>query len=259
VIRRPLLDVTDVVVRYGPVVAVNGASLSVGDGELVSLIGPNGAGKTSLFNAIAGVLRPEEGRVRLDGEPLDELPPHIRARQGLARTFQGGRLFGRMTLRENLEVAHYERGRSGLLSGFLGGPLARRDRRRDRRLAETILEAMALTEVADLPCSGLPFGMQRRAEVARALCLEPRILLLDEPSAGLDPAESAALATTILRLRDSLGLAVLLIEHDMTFVMNISDYIYVLDFGVPLADGTPQHVRSDPAVVAAYLGEDVVV
>jgi len=257
-IRRPLLDVSDVVVRYGPVVAVDGATLSVGDGELVALIGPNGAGKTSLFNAIAGVLRPEEGSVRLDGEPLDGLPPHIRARRGLARTFQGGRLFSRMTLRENLEVAHYERGRSGLASGCLGGPLARRDRHRDRRLAGSVLEAMDLADFADLPCASLPFGMQRRAEVARALCLEPRILLLDEPSAGLDPAESAALAATIVRLRDTTGLAVLLIEHDMTFVMNISDYIYVLDFGVSLAEGTPQQVRSDPAVVAAYLGVDVV-
>lgn len=255
----PFLEARDIMVRYGTVVAVKGASLAVHEGEVVSLIGPNGAGKTSLFNVIAGVVRQDTGTVSLDGQPIDRLPPHRRARLGVGRTFQGGRLFGRLTLMENLELAHYQAGHSGLLSALIGGPSARLDRRRDRKLAGQALAAVGLEEFAGTPCSALPCGVQRLAEVARALCVEPRILLLDEPSAGLDSAESANLAAVILRVRDRLGIPVLLIEHDMTFVMSISDYLYVLDFGVPLAEGTPDEVKADPAVIAAYLGEDVFV
>ncbi|MEW6472792.1 MAG: ABC transporter ATP-binding protein [Actinomycetota bacterium] len=254
----PLLEARDVVVRYGAVTAVNEASLEVRDGEIVSLIGPNGAGKTTLFNVIAGVVRPERGSVRLEGKAVDRLPPHIRARRGLGRTFQGGRLFGRLTLLENLELAHYQAGRSQLISALVGGPSARLDRRRDRRVASRVLSALDLEDYSDAPCSALPCGVQRLAEVARALCIEPRVLLLDEPSAGLDPSESAHLGAVVKRIRDVLGISVLLIEHDMTFVMNISDYVYVLDFGLPLAEGTPDAVRSNDSVIAAYLGEQIV-
>jgi ABC-type branched-subunit amino acid transport system ATPase component len=251
------LEVEDVVVRYGAVIAVNQANLEVHEGEIVALIGPNGAGKTSLFNAIAGVVPLASGSVRFHGQSLDRLPPHGRARLGIGRTFQGGRLFGRLTLRENLELAHYHAGRSGLVSALLSGPAARVDRRRDRHLAEVALTAMGLEDFADTACLALPYGVQRRAEVARAVCLEPALLLLDEPSGGLDSSESADLAATIRRLRDVLGISVLLIEHDMDFVMNLTDYIYVLDFGNPLAEGTPDEIRSDRRVVAAYLGADV--
>lgn len=252
------LEAHDVVVRYGSVLAVNRATVEVHDDEIVSLIGPNGAGKTSLFNAIAGVVRPESGTIRLDGRTIDRLPPHRRARLGLGRTFQGGRLFGRLTLTENLELAHHQAGHSGLVSALVGGPSARLDRRRDRRLAAKALTAVGLEAYASTPCSVLPCGVQRLAEVARALCVEPQILLLDEPSAGLDTTESAELRAVIGRIRDVLGIPVLLIEHDMTFVMNISDYIYVLDFGVPLAQGTSEEIRNNATVVAAYLGEEIV-
>jgi len=255
----PLLAATGIVVRYGAVTAVAGAHLEVGRGEIVSLIGPNGAGKTSLFNVLAGVLRPAEGSVSFDGRPIDRLAPHARARRGIGRTFQGGRLFGRLTLAENLELAHYQSGHSRVLSAMLGGPTARLDRRRDRRLAGRVLSALDLDEYGDTPCAALPCGVQRLAEVARALCVEPRILLLDEPSAGLDPRESAHLGAIVQRIRDVLGISVLLIEHDMTFVMNISDYVYVLDFGTPLAEGTTDEIRNDETVIAAYLGEQIVV
>ncbi|MEX2555407.1 MAG: ABC transporter ATP-binding protein [Actinomycetota bacterium] len=252
----PVLEVRGIEVRYGGVRAVADAHLQVSDGEIVALIGPNGAGKTSLFNAIAGVVRPSAGTVLLDGRPLDGMP-HERARRGLARTFQAGRLFGRMTLRDNLEVAQYLRGRSGVLAALTGSLGARIDRKLARERTNEVIAAVALEEFADMPCRALPYGIQRIAEIARALCIEPRILLLDEPSAGLDSRESEDLNRMIKRIRDLLETPVLLIEHDMTVVMEISDYIYVMDFGWMLAQGTPDEVRSDERVISAYLGDEV--
>ena len=253
----PVLEVNGIAVSYGGVQAVGEANLQVSEGEIVALIGPNGAGKTSLFNAIAGVVRPVAGTVLLDGRPLDGMQPHERARRGLARTFQAGRLFGRMTLRDNLEVAQYLRGRSGVLTSLAGSFAARLDRKRARDRADEFIAAVALEDFADMPCRALPYGIQRIAEIARALCIEPRILLLDEPSAGLDSGESEDLNKMVKRIRDLLKIPVLLIEHDMTVVMGISDYVYVMDFGWMLAQGTPQEVRSDERVVAAYLGDEV--
>ena len=253
----PVLEVRNIQVRYGGVVAVHDATLQVSAGEIVALIGPNGAGKTSLFSAIAGVVRPTEGTVLLEGRPMNGTPPHERARLGLGRTFQAGRLFGRLTLRDNFEVAQYLRGRSGVVGALTGSLGARIDRHEARRRADEILEAVALREYADVPCQALPYGIQRIAEIARALCIEPRILLLDEPSAGLDSRESEDLDRMVKRIRDLLEIPVLLIEHDMTLVMGISDYIYVMDFGYMIAGGTPEEVRADPRVVAAYLGDEV--
>lgn len=253
----PVLEVRGIEVRYGGVRAVAEAHLQVSDEEIVALIGPNGAGKTSLFNAIAGVVRPEAGTVLLDGRPLDGMQPHERARRGLARTFQAGRLFGRMTLRDNLEVAQYLRGRSGVIGALTGSFGARLDRKRARERADDVIAAVALEEFADMPCRALPYGIQRIGEIARALCIEPRILLLDEPSAGLDSRESEDLNRMVMRIRDLLHTPVLLIEHDMTVVMGISDYVYVMDFGWMLAQGTPEEVRSNERVVAAYLGDEV--
>jgi branched-chain amino acid transport system ATP-binding protein len=253
----PVLEVSGIEVQYGGVRAVADAHLQVSEGEIVALIGPNGAGKTSLFNAIAGVVKPVAGTVLLDGRPLDGMMPHERARRGLARTFQAGRLFGRMTLRDNLEVAQYLRGRSGVLGALTGSLGARIDRKLARERTDEVIAAVALEEFADMPCRALPYGIQRIAEIARALCIEPRILLLDEPSAGLDSRESEDLNRMIKRIRDLLETPVLLIEHDMTVVMEISDYIYVMDFGWMLAQGTPDEVRSDERVISAYLGDEV--
>ncbi|MGH2728678.1 MAG: ABC transporter ATP-binding protein [Actinomycetota bacterium] len=253
----PVLEVRGIEVAYGGVRAVGDANLQVSDGEIVALIGPNGAGKTSLFNAIAGVVRPEAGTVELDGRPLDGLSPHERARRGLARTFQAGRLFARMTLRDNLEVAQYLRGRSGVLAALAGSIGARTDRALARERADEVIAAVALDEFADMSCGALPYGIQRIAEIARALCIEPRVLLLDEPSAGLDSRESEDLNLMIQRIRDLLSTPVLLIEHDMSVVMGISDYIYVMDYGWMLSQGTPDEVRSDERVIAAYLGDEV--
>ena len=252
-----VLEVRGIAVDYDGVRAVADANLEVSEAEIVALIGPNGAGKTSLFNAIAGVVRPTAGTVLLDGRPLDGQPPHVRARRGIARTFQAGRLFGRMTLRDNLEVGQYLRGRSGVLAALTGSIGARVDRSHARERAEEVIAAVALEEFADVPCGALPYGIQRIAEIARALCIEPRILLLDEPSAGLDSSESGDLNRMIRRIRDLLSTPVLLIEHDMNVVMGISDYVYVMDFGWMLAQGTPNEVRSNERVVAAYLGDEV--
>jgi len=253
----PVLEVKGIEVRYGGVIAVNDASLQVGEAEIVALIGPNGAGKTSLFNAIAGVVKPAAGSVHLDGRSMNGSSPHERARRGLGRTFQAGRLFGRLTLRDNFEVAQYLRGRSGVLGALTGSFGARIDRNEATRRASELLEAVALEEYADVPCQALPYGIQRIAEIARALCIEPRVLLLDEPSAGLDSSESEDLDRMVKRIRDLLEIPVLLIEHDMTLVMGISDYIYVMDFGYMIAAGTPEEVRADPRVIAAYLGDEV--
>lgn len=253
----PVLEVKGIEVRYDGVRAVAEAHLQVSEGEIVGLIGPNGAGKTSLFNAIAGVVKPVAGTVLLDGRPLDGMMPHERARRGLGRTFQAGRLFGRMTLRDNLEVAQYLRGRSGVLGALTGSLGARIDRKLARIRADEVIAAVALEEFADMACRALPYGIQRIAEIARALCIEPRVLLLDEPSAGLDSRESEDLNRMVLRIRDLMETPVLLIEHDMTVVMGISDYIYVMDFGWMLAQGTPDEVRSDERVISAYLGDEV--
>lgn len=255
----PLLDADGIVIRYGGVVAMDGAHLRVNEGEIVALIGPNGAGKTSMFNALAGVVRPSAGVIRFRGRDLAGYSPHERARLGMARTFQHVNLYGRLTVRENLILSHFTEGRGWLLSSLLSGPMARADRRAAHTRAEELIESIGLHHIADRPCADLPYGLQRLVSVARALAVTPRLLMLDEPSAGLGPGESQQLGTMVRRIRDDLGIPVLLIEHDMSLVMSISDHVYVLDFGIPLADGTPEDVRSNPDVIAAYLGDDAVV
>ena len=251
----PLLSVEHVGKRFGGVAALDDVGFEVREGEIVGLIGPNGAGKTTLFNIVSGVIDPDQGRVAYDGRDLRGLRPHRRARIGIARTFQNLQLFRRMTVLENLMVPVDAASRRGLLADALRLPVSGFEEKRAEERARAMLHVLALSDVAARPAGALPVGMQRRVELGRALCLRPRLLLLDEPAAGLDVRETADLAATLVRVRDRFGLTMLLVDHDMALVMRACEHIYVLDFGRVIADGPPESVREDRAVIAAYLGE----
>jgi len=238
---------------FGGVPAVDGVCLGVAPGELRAVIGPNGAGKSTLFGLIGGQLRADAGTVDFAGARVDRLPPHRRAALGIAVAFQGARVFRDMTVRENVMVGAHAATRAGFLSAALRLPAHRRAEREIRQRAEVVLERCGLTGWADRPADTLPLGQQRAVQVARALCGEPRLLLLDEPAAGLRAAEREALAELIEQLKGR-GLTILLVEHDVAFVARLADRITVLDLGRVIAEGTPDEVRADPAVITAYLG-----
>lgn len=245
---EPLLEIRGLTVRYGGVVANDDVDLTVGRGEVVGLIGPNGAGKTSLVDAVAG-FTPSDGEVLLDGRRLDRLPPHRRRRAGLARTWQAGELFADLTVADNVAVATQRRGWRGFVADILG--------RSARTGPDASLEMLGLgDDVGRLP-DQLSLGRQRLVGVARALAGDSRVVLLDEPAAGLDTDESEAFGQ-IVRVMATHGHGVLLIDHDMNLVLNVCDRVYVLDFGRVIACGSPDEIRSDAAVVAAYLGEEPV-
>ena len=252
---RPILEVRCLTMRFGCLLAVNGVGLSVQEKQVVSMIGPNGAGKTTVFNCLTGFYQPTSGEILLDGEPIQGLPGHKIARKGVVRTFQNVRLFKDMTVVENLLVAQHRHLNTGLLSGLLKTSSFRKSEREAMDFAAHWLEQVNLTEVANRPAGTLAYGQQRRLEIARCMMTRPRILMLDEPAAGLNPKETEDLKALISLLRDSHNVTVLLIEHDMKLVMSISDHIVVINQGCPLADGTPEQVRDNPDVIKAYLGE----
>ena len=249
----PVLEATSVTMRFGGLTAVKDVSLTVGQGEIVGLIGPNGAGKTTFFNCLTGLYSPTEGVVRYRGALLPRAPHRV-ARAGVARTFQNIRLFHNMTARENVMVGRHARIREGLVSAIGRGPRYRAAERDARDWADRLLEFAGIAERADSLARNLPYGDQRRLEIARALATEPGLLLLDEPTAGMNPAETRAAEELILRIRDE-GTAVLVIEHDMRFIFNLCDRVAVLARGEKLAEGSAAEVQSDERVIEAYIGE----
>ncbi|WP_312929532.1 high-affinity branched-chain amino acid ABC transporter ATP-binding protein LivG [Stutzerimonas nitrititolerans] len=252
---RPILEVRGLTMRFGGLLAVNEVALRVDDKQVVSMIGPNGAGKTTVFNCLTGFYQPTAGEILLDGEAIQALPGHKIARKGVVRTFQNVRLFKDMTAVENLLVAQHRHLKTGFIAGLLKTPAFRRSERDAMDFAAYWLEQVNLTDVANRPAGTLAYGQQRRLEIARCMMTRPRILMLDEPAAGLNPRETEDLKALIAMLRDEHGVTVLLIEHDMKLVMSISDHIYVINQGTPLANGSPEQIRNNPDVIKAYLGE----
>jgi ABC-type branched-subunit amino acid transport system ATPase component len=247
------LHTRNLVKSFGGVTAVNDVSFEARLGQIVAIIGPNGAGKTTLFNMISGLLPPDEGEIWLNGHRLDGLPTHKVAGLGVARTFQNVQLFGNMTVLENVMMGRYRHERTGFIRSALG--LTHQEERETRAAALRRLKRVGLADKADLPAPSLPLGEQRLLELARALAAEPRLLLLDEPTAGLNAVETVRLAATISRIRAN-DVSVLLVEHDMSLVMSVADWIVVLNYGEKLAEGRPEAIQSDSRVVEAYLGQE---
>ncbi|GAA4819802.1 ABC transporter ATP-binding protein [Nocardioides caeni] len=252
----PVLAFEDVHLSFGAVKAVNGVSFTVNEDELFAVIGPNGAGKTSIFNVLSGVYRPQQGRVVLEGRDLLGMRPPAIARLGVARTFQNIELFANLTVVDNLMLGRHQHLRYGTLAALLWVGRARGQEVEHRRRVEEIVEFLELEQWRKMPVGLLPYGVQKRVELGRALAMEPRLLLLDEPVAGMNLEETEDMARYILDIRDELRIPMIMVEHDMGLVMDIADRVMVVDFGTPVAIGTPAEVQRNPDVIRAYLGGD---
>ena len=253
-----LLQVNKMTHYFGGLRAVSGYNLEIDPGQIRGLIGPNGAGKTTIFNLITGIYKPTEGEVTLEGKQLVGLRPHQIASQGLARTFQNLRLWRHMTVLEHVKQARYSKIEYGLVGAFFGTSERHREEDENERIAYELLELVGIPQYADHIVTNLPYGAQRRVELARALAIEPKILFLDEPTAGMNPEELEQMMQIVSQVHQELGMAIFLIEHRMRVVMELCEYIQTLVFGEVIAEGNPDEIRNNPAVIEASLGQEVV-
>ena len=254
---EPVVDFDNVHLSFGSVKAVNGVTFTVGADELFAIIGPNGAGKTSVFNVLSGVYKPQQGSVKLNGQELIGMRPPAIAKLGMSRTFQNIELFSNLTVLDNLMLGRHQHISYGPLAAFAWVGRARKEELRNRAVVEDIVDFLELEQYRKLPVGLLPYGVQKRVELGRALAMEPKVLLLDEPVAGMNLEETEDMARFVLDIRDELRISMIMVEHDMGLVMDIADRVMVVDFGTPITTGRPAEVQANPDVIRAYLGGDL--